>query len=107
MSTKHEKFHPNGRKNFCTSRVAKLWNCCPGRAGASPCLETSQTHLGAFPCHLRCPTPQGSPGNEGCDGAKLTEGFCRGTITKAGERHECWWEERWGWLGCPEMRRCH
>lgn len=31
----HETFQPNMRKNFCSWKVAELWNSCPRRRGVS------------------------------------------------------------------------
>lgn len=49
---KVKKLHPNVRKNFFTSRVAEHWNKLPRRVVVAPSLETFQTCLGTFLCHL-------------------------------------------------------
>ncbi|XP_023783735.1 methylthioribulose-1-phosphate dehydratase isoform X3 [Cyanistes caeruleus] len=46
------KFHLNSRKNFFTLRLAEHWNRPPKGVVESPSLETFQTQLEAFMCHL-------------------------------------------------------
>lgn len=46
------KFHLNTAMNFSTLRLAEHWNRPPKGAVAFLSLETFQTHLEAFLCHL-------------------------------------------------------
>lgn len=49
---KHKKFSLNTRKNFFPCMMTKLWNNAGTREVVSLPLETFQTHLDMFPCHL-------------------------------------------------------